>query len=422
MITIKNYTNEELDYIKNNYFNMRIKDIADTLHKSVGSIGNAVRKMGLVKQEHHKWKADEIEFLKSNYIGMTSEEISNYINHSVDAINTMRDKLGLVRNPNWTDEEVKFLVSNFSLMSHSDIGERLGKTQSAVTAKCFDLNLYKKEKPWEQWELDFVKDNYMEMSKREISEILGRSLDAIQVKANRMGLKKSPYFCDYHYFDVIDTEEKAYWLGFLTADGWINKSEKTNAGVTGIELQYGDIGHLKKFNKSISGNYQITDRWRTCSISTKNPDKLNHMCVIRVFSLVMYESLYNLGFSNNKSYDFSIPKMQSDLIRHYIRGYFDGDGCLCYTNKSFSISFITASKSLYEDLLEILENIPVRVSSNIFVNEFGTTIYRPEIYRLDDKINFLDWIYQDCSIYLDRKYKKYLKVKKHYETTESLAI
>ena len=228
----------------------------------------------------------------------------------------------------------------------------------------------------------------MEMSKREISEILGRSLDAIQVKANRMGLKKSPYFCDYHYFDVIDTEEKAYWLGFLTADGWINKSEKTNAGVTGIELQYGDIGHLKKFNKSISGNYQITDRWRTCSISTKNPDKLNHMCVIRVFSLVMYESLYNLGFSN----------------------------------KSFSISFITASKSLYEDLLEILENIPVRVSSNIFVNEFGTTIYRPEIYRLDDKINFLDWIYQDCSIYLDRKYKKYLKVKKHYETTESLAI
>ena len=136
----------------------------------------------------------------------------------------------------------------------------------------------------------------------------------------------------------------------------------------------------------------------------------------------MYNSLANKGFSKDKSYDYHMPTLRKDLIRHYIRGYFDGDGCFCYTNKSFSISFITASRMLHEDLLTILANIPVTVGINIFENEFGTTMYRPEIYRVQDKINFLDWIYKDASIYLDRKYKKYLKVKNKYTDTQSLAV
>lgn len=422
MNRFRNFTNEEVEYIKQHYFSATVNEIAECLNKKPSSVYNVIHKLGILKQPHNKWTEDEINFLKNNYIEMTSEEISNHINHSIDAINTMRDKLGLVRNPSWTDEEVKFLVSNFSLMSHNDIGEWLGKTQGAITAKCFDLNLYKKEKPWEQWELDFVKDNYMEMSKKEISEILDRSFDAIQVKANRMGLKKSPYFCDYHYFDVIDTEEKAYWLGFLTADGWISKSEKTNAGVTGIELQYGDIGHLKKFNKSIKGNYQIVDRWKTCPISTKDPNKKNHMCIIRIFSLVMYESLRDLGFSNNKSYDFGIPKIQNDLIRHYIRGYFDGDGCLCFTNKSFKISFTTASRKLSDDVTSILKLNKFKAVGREYINDYNTIMYVIDINYKQDKIKFLDWIYSDCNIYLDRKYKKYLKVKNTYMKRDGLAI
>jgi hypothetical protein len=277
--------------------------------------------------------------------------------------------------------------------------------------------LYKKEKPWEQWELDFVRDNYMEMSKKEISEILNRSLDAIQVKANRMGLKKSPYYCDYHYFDVIDTEEKAYWLGFLTADGWVNKNIKNGSGVIGIELQYGDIKHLKKFNKSLAGNYQITDRWRPCKISTKDPNKKHHTCIIRIFSLIMYNSLVKLGFANDKSYNFSMPKLSPELMRHYMRGYFDGDGCLTVTNKSFNVSFVTASKQINDDIVDMLQQQNIGFSEYSYVNDFDTLTFVPRINRYADKIKFLDWIYQDCNIYLDRKYKKYLKVKESQKQT-----
>lgn len=421
MITIKNYTQEELNYIKENYDDMTVQELATNLNKTNGSISNAIRKMGLMKQPHKLWTEEEIQYLKDNYINKTSEEIAGYLNRSVHSINAERNRLGLIRHESWTKEEIDYIVNNFEFMTHIEMGKKLNRTEQSVRAKCFDLGLYKKEFPWTEDEINFIKENYMEMTTSDISNILNRTPDAVQLKARRLGLKKYPYYCDYHYFDNIDTEEKAYWLGFLTADGWINKNDKNNAGVTGIELQYGDINHLRKFNKSIGGNYQIVDRWKTCTLS-KNKDKKNHMCCIRIFSLIMYNSLVNKGFSKDKSYDFHIPDLRQDLVRHYIRGYFDGDGCLCFTNKSFNISFVTASCFLYEDLLKILERNYIKANGYTFVNDFKTTMYRIEINRNNDKINFLDWIYGDCTIYLDRKYKKYLKVKERYNNSQSLAV
>jgi hypothetical protein len=420
MIKIKNYTQEELEYIKTNYINMTAQELAAKLNKSIGSINNATRKMGLIKQRHNKWTDDEILFLKNNYLNMTSEEIACYVNHTVDAINTMRDKLNLVRNQSWSDSEIKFLKDNFESTLFSELSTVLNRTEAAIRAKCFELKLFKNI-PWTDEEISFVKDNYMEMKTVDISQRLNRTTSAIELKARKLGLKKYPYTCDYHYFDEIDTEEKAYWLGFLTADGWINKNDKSNAGVTGVELQYGDINHLKKFNKSIGGNYQITDRWRTCSLS-KDKDKKYHMCNIRIFSLTMYDALVNKGFTKDKSYDFHIPNLRKDLIKHYIRGYFDGDGCLCFTNQSFNINFTTASKMLIDDVANILKSENFNICESSYISDFSTTMYRLDIYSQQDKINFLDWIYKDCNMYLDRKYKKYLKVKKYYNDTQSLAV
>lgn len=255
-------------------------------------------------------------------------------------------------------------------------------------------------------ELQYIKNNYLEMATSDIALHLGRTSSAVKLQARRMGLKKHPYICDYHYFENIDTEEKAYWLGFLSADGWININKQSNAGVVGIELQYRDINHLKKFNKSIKGNYKITDRWKV----TTHKEKKNHMCCIRIFSLVMYKSLVALGFSNN---EISIPNIPDDLLRHYMRGYFDGDGCFTFTNKSFNINFSTASLSLKNDIEEIL--IQHNWNPKPYQIE-GTHIYVIPLYSIQDKLEFLDWIYDNSSIYLDRKYKKYLKVKEQHRT------
>ena len=415
MIKIKGYTNEELEYIKNNYGVMTVQQLSEKLNKTYNSIYNAVRKLGIKKQIHKQWTEEENNYLKENYLYMTNEEMSKILKRTFNSISAQMDRLNLIRNKAWSKEEEEYLKNNFINMTHKEIGEILGRTEQAVRAKCFDLNLYKMEVPWSDYELTFLKENYKEMTNKEIAKILNRTENAIHLQGSRMGIKKYPYTCDYHYFDQIDTEEKAYWLGFLTADGWINKSGKTNSCAIGIEIQYKDLEHLKKFNKSIHGNYKITDRWRECNIS-KYKDRKTHSCIIRIYSTNMYNSLCDLGFNENKSFSAKMPNIEDDLIRHYIRGYFDGNGTLCFTNKSFKVGFTTASKHFNCDLLKLLKIKGFNIIEFNYVNEFGTTIYSPNIERIKDKIKFLDWLYKDSNIYLDRKYKKYLKIKKKYIT------
>lgn len=420
MIKIKGYSDSDLKYIKDNYENKTNNELSLYLGKSVNSIQYAASKMGLLKQPHKPWTKEEDEYLINNYIQLSSKQIADHLGRTVHSINARRDDLGLIRHEAWSVDEINYIKENYLNMSHKEIGLHLNRSEAAVRAKCFDLNLYKKEIPWEDWELQFVNDNYMNMTRKEIAEYLNRSYDAVQIKASRMGLKKYPYCCNYHYFDEIDTEEKAYWLGFLTADGWISKNEKTGAGVVGIELQYGDIKHLKKFNKSLSGNYIITDRWRLCTISP-NSNKLNHTCIMRIFSIIMYNSLETLGFSNNKSYDFMIPHIRNDLVRHYLRGYFDGDGCFCLSNKSFGVSFVTASEKLKNGIIDICKLNNINIHDYSYIDDYGVTIYRPEVTKNSDKIQLLDYMYQDATIYLDRKYKKYLKAKQKYDPQNGLA-
>ncbi len=421
MIKIRNYTNEDIEYIKNNYNKLTIKQLVQVLNKSESSIYNAIRKLGLKKQIHKSWSDSENLFLKKNYLNMSNSELAEALNRSFNSISAQLDRLNLIRAKSWTKEEEKYLQDNFKEFTYKEIGVFLGRTEQAIRAKCFDLNLYKQDIPWSEFELNYIRKNYREIDNRELSKILNRTENAIHLQASRMGLKKYPYHCDYHYFNKIDTEEKAYWLGFLAADGWINKNEKTNSAVVGIELQYGDINHLRKFNKSIGGNYQITDRWKSCNISTMDKEKKNHTCVIRIFSTTMYNSLNSLGFMNDKSYSIKLPDLSHDLICHYIRGYFDGNGCLTVTNKTFKISFITASEDLKNGLVNIIRNLNINIADYSYINKCGTTMYRPDIARISDKIKFLDYIYKDSTIYLDRKYKKYLKAKKKYNTTQSLA-
>lgn len=416
----RSYTEEQISYIKENYCNMTNKEIGNNIGKTDKQVAYIARKLNLVKQPHKEWTCGELKYIKENYTKLTSEEMANHLNRTISSVNKKRGELGLWNTESWSDIDVEYLKDNFMNMTHAEMGKVLNRTEVAIRAKCFDLDLYKKELPWEEWELNYVKENYMNLQTKEIAEYLNRTPNAIKLRAERMGYKKYPYSCDYHYFDIIDTEEKAYWLGFLTADGWISKNEKSGAGVVGIELQYGDIKHLKKFNKSINGNYQITDRWRTCSLSS-NPDKKNHICCIRIFSIKMYEDLETLGFTNNKSYDFGIPKLDNRLIRHYIRGYFDGDGCFCLSNKSFGVSFITASLRFKNSLIKVLNDNDFKPKDYSYVSDYnGTLMYKPEFTKNYEKMRFLDWIYSNSSIYLDRKYKKYLKAKEKYDSLNGL--
>ena len=102
----------------------------------------------------------------------------------------------------WTDEEVKFLKENYKTMSYKDIGEIIGKTDVQIRTRCFKDGLVKNN-AWSEDEINYIKENYQTMTTKDIAEKLGRTMSAVQLKAERCGLKKSPYCCDYRFFQHI---------------------------------------------------------------------------------------------------------------------------------------------------------------------------------------------------------------------------
>lgn len=314
----------------------------------------------------------------------------------------------------WTASEIEFLKNNYEKMLYSKIAEKLNRSEGSIRAKCHDLGLVQKD-AWSEDDVAFLKEHYYAMDNSELSKQLNRTENSIHLKASKLGLKKYPYHCDYDFFHCIDTEEKAYWLGFLTADGWASKNSKTNSGVVGLELQHSDIDHLKKFNKSLHGNYQIIDVWKPCGVIGRDPNKKSHMAMLRIFSTTMCNDLEQYGFLDDKTKNIKMPDLQRELIPHYLRGFFDGDGCFGYTKKSFGVSFLSASSVLIESIKTILDNENITSSIVYFQSEYGTNMCRLYVYRKQDKIKLLDYMYSNANIYLDRKFQKYLQVKKEQD-------
>lgn len=123
------------------------------------------------------------------------------------------------------------------------------------------------------------------------------------------------YDVDHNYFENIDTPEKAYWLGFLTADGNVIKGDTGGYSVR-MELSIHDSEHLKKFKKALSSEHLIKKHTNS------------NMMGIAIYSKKMFNDLVKHGVISNKTKIIRPIKLDNDLVHHYWRGIFDGDGCI----------------------------------------------------------------------------------------------
>lgn len=205
------------------------------------------------------------------------------------------------------------------------------------------------------------------------------------------GSGKPSSIANKDYFETIDTEEKAYFLGFLMADGCISSSH-VNYHIK-LGLQEKDIDVIKALLVAIGSKNTISKVIKgkhvgySVSLSCKK----------------MFYDLVTHGFSEYKSGNETIPNtIPNNLVRHFIRGYFDGDG---YASKEGRISIVGGIK--------ILEDIAKRagVDDYTIYNFKTTSVVRDLRYsKLSSSKSFYNYLYKDANIFLYRKWIRLFNV------------
>ena len=161
---------------------------------------------------------------------------------------------------------------------------------------------------WSNEEILFLKSNAGVLTAVQMSESLNRtekSIRAMLQRTNRSkdSKKRIPYEYNVNYFKNIDTEEKAYWLGFIYADGCVSVSEGGNKRLK-IALQKSDEGHLRKFVNSIDGNVQV-------KIKKAMLNGVDYgCCEVQISGNELCSDLINLGVVPNKTKKTQYAKYQ----------------------------------------------------------------------------------------------------------------
>jgi hypothetical protein len=224
-------------------------------------------------------------------------------------------------------------------------------------------------------------------------------------------------YVDETVFDKIDTEEKAYWLGFIFADGNISDAyklkEKTKKSIYRIEvsLKSDDINHLEKLKEFL--------KWQgTVKINKTNFSRCDR-CRLYFNNKHIWETLNSYGCTPRKSLTLKFPNLtifnDKNLIKDFIRGYIDGDGSISYLtykkiNKKAMYLRILGTEDM---LINIQKNLPLERSNKIWRRD-GENVY---------DLAFNHWrgyyvcnhLYKNATIYLDRKFNRYKEYCRLYE-------
>lgn len=229
----------------------------------------------------------------------------------------------------------------------------------------------------------------------------------------------SKYKYNKDYFNKIDTADKAYWLGFLYADGCINryyKNEKLKSMTLELGLAYKDKRHLEKFKECLESNIPIFEKTNTLK------GKEYKSVRIQLNNTKICYDLCDLGCTPNKTYDIKFPTFDivpKEFMRDFIRGFFDGDGCISTSEMNGKPHIILTITGVFDMLKSISDYLIsekiIRVKPKIHKDKRCDFTYSIYFYGTDSNKEFLDYLYKDSNLYLDRKYKQYIDFYKGYD-------
>lgn len=208
---------------------------------------------------------------------------------------------------------------------------------------------------------------------------------------------KVKYSVNEDIFDG-DNEKGFYIAGFAAADGNVTHDKRSNTSVFRIGLAQKDADHLEKIRSALNFTGPLANS------AGNNSIHMNIYCSKKIIR----DLGKNFNVIPNKTLILTFPEriLKHPLAHHFMRGYFDGDGCFWReTNRNNSICFeLLGTESFLNSFRDVL-NEHCELNSKVIVRKIGKT----KSYRLRYAGNGLisqisSYLYRDATIFLDRKY------------------
>lgn len=353
-------------------------------------------------------------YIKSN---ISIRELSSKYNISANCISKFLKSNNIdIKNPQFKYSKLQYAIEELENKSLGEVSEKYGISEQVLLMAKSGINNSE------------MKSNIINMAVEEYKNtaLYDRSINKIALKygINRKTLKK--YLTqqnieivanggrtnfNFDFFETIDTEEKAYWLGFLYADGYIGSKDFS----VGLNISLKDIDHLRKFNCALDykKGLNISETHQFHSTVNKNKNgEIMYMVSTVIRNKKLWTDLNKKGCVPNKSLILQFPNKNifktKKLIYDFIRGYVDGDGTLGVYRHSKSNNrleeslLIVGTKDFLIGVQKYLGNGFLMQKTNCNKNTYRLGYCTKKAHVA------ADLLYKNASIYLNRKYNIYV--------------
>lgn len=301
----------------------------------------------------NRWTAEQDAVVREQYAVLGAKAMAAKLGLTVDAVLHRARLLGVTcRTFEWSADKIEILKARYETDGPQLLAAEFGTTHWAVTAKARRLGIGSTRKTppaefeWTEDMLTAIKERYTSEAAYKLAEEFGVTLDTVRRKAASLGVHtiaghakagqewaEKSESSDIHYFDQWSAD-MAYVLGFMFADGCNSKSRCMR-----ILLSTSDeaVLHFIRNELKVVSPIKRRDGHVDNRGSYTKPQSY-----LLISSTVLCQRLEMLGLHPRKTYnDDPFPNIPDDMLGHFVRGYFDGDGSACLAhNKRYDGDFL----------------------------------------------------------------------------------